>query len=113
MNSIRTLIFCLLAATSGVTAQELGWPQELTSESGAVLQIYQPQVEAFSDNLLESRSAISIKIDAAATPVFGAIWMKARIDTDRDTRMAVIREGVLAASAAPWAMVNDAPSGRL
>ena len=84
----------LLAVVSSVAeAESNGWPQELTGENGAVVLIYQPQVEAFSGNSLEARAAVSVKSPATENvPVFGAIWIEARIDVDRDERTAVIRD---------------------
>ncbi len=91
---IRTawLALITIAATS-VQAQEISWPQELVADDGSVVLIYQPQIETFSGNNLEGRSAVSVKTSASNNvPVFGAIWFEARIDTDRDTRTAVIRD---------------------
>ncbi len=73
--------------------QETSWPQEFSGENGAAVIIYQPQVEVFTGNSLEARAAVSVKTSAADnTPVFGAIWIKARLDTNRDTRTAIIRD---------------------
>ena len=85
------MLFVLLFI--GISAQSLAadWPQQLTADSGAVLVIYQPQVEEFTGNSLEARAAVSVKETPDAAPVFGAIWIKARIDTNRDTRTAVLR----------------------
>jgi hypothetical protein len=74
-------------------AQEEGWPQELRGEDGSVVIIYQPQVEKFTGNELEARAAVSVKVGSAeSAPVFGAIWMLAKLDTNRDNRMAIIRD---------------------
>ena len=61
------------------------WPREILSPEGRILH-YQPQVDEFQDNLLRARLAVSIRRQGAAAPVFGAIWMKARVETDRDAR---------------------------
>ena len=74
-------------------AGNISWPQEIAAESGAVVIVYQPQVEEFSGNDLVGRAAISVKRPAADNvPVFGAIWFEAKIDTDRDARTATIRD---------------------
>jgi len=39
---------------------ELDWPRKITTEKGEIV-IYQPQVETFVGDKLESRSAISVK----------------------------------------------------
>ena len=84
----------ILSCISGLAyAQEAGWPQELSGENGATVIIYQPQVEVFTGNSLEARAAVSVKMSASDnTPIFGAIWIKARLDTNRDTRTAIIRD---------------------
>ena len=85
----------VLLAFAGSTAQAelVTWPQQLVSENGAEVLIYQPQVETFSGNSLEARAAVSVKSEATKNvPVFGAIWIQAKIDVDRDTRTAVIRD---------------------
>ncbi|MBT4520541.1 MAG: carbohydrate-binding family V/XII [Halieaceae bacterium] len=69
------------------------WPQELSASDGSVVLIYQPQIETFSGNNLEGRAAVSVKSAATGNaPVFGAIWIVAELDIDRDTRTAIIRD---------------------
>ena len=74
-------------------AELVSWPQQLDGENGATVIIYQPQVESFSGNNIEARAAFSVKAPATENvPVFGAIWIEAKIDVDRDARTAVIRD---------------------
>ncbi len=74
-------------------AEAAEWPQELEAGDGSVVLIYQPQIEIFSGNNLEGRAAVSVKSQATNNvPVFGAIWIVAELDIDRDTRTAVIRD---------------------
>ena len=87
-----TLLAIVVAVTQAANADPVGWPQQLDAEDGAAVIVYQPQVESFSGNELEARAAVAVKkADAGSVPVFGAIWMRARLDVDRDTRTAVIR----------------------
>jgi len=68
------------------------WPKEIVGPQGSVL-LYQPQVERFDGNVLEARAAVSVKTKAnEGAPVFGAIWIVARVDTDREARMVYIRD---------------------
>ena len=92
--TMRTFIFStLMACVSAVQAQEISWPQELVSDNGAVVLIYQPQVEVFTGNSIEARAAVSVKTAATGdVPVFGAVWIEAKLDTNRDTRTAIIRD---------------------
>jgi len=104
----------LLAFVSTAFAQveEISWPQELVADNGAVVLVYQPQIEEFSTNSLEGRAAVSVKsASSGGAPVFGAIWFKAKIDTDRDTRTAVLRD--VEVSDVRFADAEDAQKQRL
>jgi hypothetical protein len=91
---IRLICLTLLTTIAAAAqAEEFSWPQELAADNGTVVVIYQPQVEIFSGNDLEARAAVSLKSPATDNvPVFGAIWFKARLDTDRESRTALIRD---------------------
>jgi hypothetical protein len=92
--NIRLICLTLLTTiAASAQAEEFNWPQELTADNGNIVIIYQPQVETFSGNNLEARAAVSVKSPATDNaPVFGAIWFKARLDTDRESRTALIRD---------------------
>ena len=47
--------------------------------------MFQPQVEEFEGNRIVGRSAVSVA-EGGAAPVFGVVWMNARVDVDRDAR---------------------------
>ena len=68
---------------------DIGWPREITHEQGTVI-IYQPQLDSFKNNVLEGRAAVSVTLKDRDEPVFGAIWFKARLETDLDNRTASI-----------------------
>ena len=90
---LTTLVFVAPLAL----AQPVSWPQQLEADDGSSVLIYQPQVETFSGNSLEGRAAVSVKTAATGdAPVFGAIWFKAKLDTDRDARTAIIRDFTIA-----------------
>jgi hypothetical protein len=94
--SIKQVVAALLAFVAVIAsvaqAESVSWPQQLDAENGTTVIIYQPQVEAFSGNELEARAAVAVKTpEADNVPVFGAVWMQARLDVDRDSRTAVIR----------------------
>ena len=84
---------CLLTAASGWAKEvpESPWPREIDTPKGTVV-IYQPQPEKLNDNLLESRAAVAIELKESKEPVFGAVWFKARLDTDRAERTATIED---------------------
>ncbi len=91
MIILRTLLGALLLLAAS-TALASTWPQELESDGGDLIRIFQPQIESFSGNTLEARAAISIQTSTTPGPLFGAIWIVTRLDTDRTNRTAVIRD---------------------
>jgi len=99
---VTFFIICLLLAmglpgSSLVVAQDaqdtqdeeavdepLGWPRDLDTEKGVVT-VYQPQIESFKGETLECRAAVSVQEKGKDDPpVFGAVWLKARMATDMD-----------------------------
>lgn len=92
MKIIRLILVASIGLAHAVQSQEMDWPQEIVGENGAVVVIYQPQVETFSGNDFEARAAVSVKTPSAGdVPLFGAVWIKAKLDANRDTRTAVLR----------------------
>lgn len=96
---LRRIILVLVAlALTGTFAfaqeeetDEFAWPKKLTGEKGEIT-IYQPQVESFVGDKLESRAAVAVKEAGKDEMIFGAMWFEARMDTDMDTRMASLIE---------------------
>ena len=63
-----------------------GWPRQIDDPRATII-MYQPEIETFSGNTLSGRAAVSVTKTGETTPVFGAVWMDARIETDRENRM--------------------------
>lgn len=92
--------FLLMAIAGAAVAQdEAKWPVELEGDRGSIT-IYQPQIESFKGNILESRAAISVT-PKGGTPVFGACWFEARMSTDMDTRLATLESVKVTAARFP------------
>jgi hypothetical protein len=83
---LTTIFFCLTNAF-GQTLDD--WPKKLNGP-GWTLSIYQPINESFKENDLKSRCAVSLDLGDDTEPVFGAMWVESRLQTDRDTRMATL-----------------------
>jgi hypothetical protein len=66
-------------------ADSLNWPK-LIDAGGLQITVYQPQLESFQGNQLAVRAAVSVQKAGTAQPVFGGVWMDARVVTDRDRR---------------------------
>jgi len=104
MNTFRTIltiVVCTLSLAIPVMAEDDGgeflWPKKLSGEKGEIV-IYQPQVEAFSGDILESRAAISVKMAGQDKTIFGAMWFESHMTTNMETRTAtLVRTKVTAA----------------
>ena len=88
--ALPILIFLLVSGLqlSAVEEDTFHWPKELTLEDATVT-LFQPQYDAFHDNILEGRLALSVK-KKKEDPVFGALFFKAKLATDLDSRTAVL-----------------------
>jgi hypothetical protein len=82
-------VAALLLSPQRVSAEEeTGWPRVIEARKATVI-LYQPQLDSLEGNDLKGRAAVSVtlKEEEEAEPTFGAVWLTARIATDRDTRM--------------------------
>jgi hypothetical protein len=89
---ISLLAICLFSYTAA-WAQEDNvdyWPQEIEIPQGVVV-VYQPQPEKMEGNRLSGLAAVAVELKDKE-PVFGAFWFDARLDTDRDERIATITD---------------------
>ena len=84
----------LLAAASGTAFAMLqedpteGWPREIPVDGATVL-VFQPQPDVLDGNMLSGRAAVSVE-RTDEEPVFGVVWFDARLETDRDERIASV-----------------------
>lgn len=83
--SFHILFSVLLILLSGQAISQ-DWPREMEAPNAKVI-VYQPQLEKFDRNILEARTAVSVTMKEKSEPVFGAIWIRARVKTDFSTRM--------------------------
>jgi hypothetical protein len=89
---VSRFLFLLFAAAMTLSgnqasiAAEEDWPREISVSNRKII-MYQPQLESFEGNKLTGRAAVSVTPKDAAEPIFGAVWMSARVSTDRSTRM--------------------------
>jgi len=72
----------------------------MASDKGEIV-IYQPQIESYEDNVLESRAAVSVKPTGQDTPVFGAMWFRSFLATDLETRTATLERVEVTAARFP------------
>ncbi|MHC4120323.1 MAG: carbohydrate-binding family V/XII [Planctomycetota bacterium] len=84
--AVALMTLCLATFANAV---ELNWPREIQTPEAEIV-MYQPQLESFKSNRLTARAAVSVTRKGEAEPVFGAVWMEARVSTDRDTRVVTL-----------------------
>ncbi len=72
-------------------ADDEGWPQQFEKKDWTVT-LYQPQPESLEDINLKARMAVSVEKEGAPDPSFGAVWLTATLDIDRDDRMVYVDE---------------------
>ena len=63
-----------------VNAQD-SWPREIPFSGGGTITIYQPQPEKLTGDNLDLRAAVSVRKKSGDEPVFGAMWIQARLDS--------------------------------
>jgi hypothetical protein len=82
------LIFTIVSFTAAMAwSQDGGWPR-VVKDGGTQIVVYQPQPDALNGVTLQSRVAVSIKRPEDKAPLFGALWVIATLDTDRDDDLA-------------------------
>ena len=69
-------------APASSAGAELNWPRIHTNNS-VTIAIYQPQIEKWEGEDLESRSAVAITPAGANAPLYGVFWMRARAEVDK------------------------------
>jgi hypothetical protein len=81
--AVAVIAVFLSPASGSAAAQD--WPKEIQAGQATIV-MYQPQVESFEGDKLSGRAAVMVKETENADPVFGAVWMDARVFTDRENR---------------------------
>lgn len=90
--SILSISLLLPVSSSfGLGIDNGDWPKEIRIIGGKVV-LYQLQPEKIDGNILDSRAALSVEMGSTEGPVFGAVWLTTRLNTDRDDRIAVITD---------------------
>jgi len=56
----------------------------VVKDGGTQIVVYQPQPDSLDGVMLQSRVAVSIKRRSDKAPLFGALWVIATLDIDRD-----------------------------
>jgi len=67
------------------------WPKTITTASGAIINLYQPEVLSYSGAIVKSRSVISVIDAGSEDPVFGVAWTTVTVTPDSGGKQLVIR----------------------
>ncbi len=89
--SALVVAFSLLWCIGTARGAEDAWPRRMDTAK-YVITIYQPQLESIEGDRLTGRAALSVTEKTKKTPVFGVVWMRARMDTDRNNRVATFHD---------------------
>src|SRR5947207_10220308 len=90
------------AQALGDQATDIGWPRQI-QQDGNTITIYQPQVERWDGNQLQSRAAVAVETPASAQPTYGVIWLSARTEVDKDRRLVTLEECTITKGTFPTA----------
>lgn len=91
LSLLATCIATFTLVVTSLQAFAVDWPQEIEAEEGTII-IYQPQPDELEGNLLTARAAMSIELKDRDEPIFGAMWLTAKLDTDRATDTATVTD---------------------
>lgn len=109
MIYLRHALLALIFATLSTAANAIQWPQEVVAEKGKII-VYQPQPESLEGNRLSGRAAMSILPAGSEEQIFGTFWFEARIETDRTSDTALVRD--LKVTNVRWPESQDAGEQR-
>lgn len=91
MNYLRYALFTLCITTFSLPVMAIQWPQEVVAPKATII-VYQPQPESLEGNELSGRAAMSIAVDGSDEQIFGTFWFEGRLETDRNSDTALVRD---------------------
>lgn len=103
------------AATPPKAIDARPWPREFDVE-GVQFSLYRPQIDSWTGDQLQARAVLAVKTgetkdasgNTGATQDFGVLWFKARIETDKDAREAVLTNVIVERANFPTAKAKEA-----
>ena len=92
-RAIVLALLCSGALSAQTPAQQRAigdgnWPREIDSGDTHIV-IYQPQVDRWKDNRIESRSAVIVTRKNDPTEIFGIVSIEGRTEVDKESRLVV------------------------
>ena len=83
--ALLAALYIMTAAAPTLAGEVSTWPQVIASPEARIL-VYQPQPDSQEGNIFTGRAAVSITSKGKTEPVFGTIWLKARMNVDKEKR---------------------------
>jgi len=90
---IAALLVLLSWSLATAASPAVGWPREVRSGDATIV-VYQPQLDSLEGIEAKARVAVAIR-RPNAEPEFGALWVAATLDVDRDADIARIQSLVI------------------
>ena len=95
---LRRAVFLLIFLSSFATASETEldpiWPKLIQSDEGSLL-VYQPQIDAYGQGILEAHAALALTTDNQGQEIFGSIKFHAQTKLDANSKTVLIHQGVI------------------
>jgi hypothetical protein len=76
-------------APAADASAELTWPRKHELNGNTIL-IYQPQIDSWDGNVMKARAAVALTPAGKTDPEFGIIWISARTDVDKTSRLVTL-----------------------
>lgn len=67
------------------------WPRQLTSGDNT-FSVFQPQYESWEQGRLRGRAAVAVENQVSPQPTYGVIWLTARTEVDKESRMVTLED---------------------
>lgn len=104
---LAALLTTSLAAQSGSAPSESGWPRQFFY-SGDSITVYQPQIDAWQDNLIRGHAAVAIKAPGMAEPTYGVMHIQGVTAVNKDTRLVDVSDIAVTNAKFPMAGAQEA-----
>ncbi len=94
LNRVLCTMSIAIISILANAAENPSWPREIKTEEATIV-IYQPQIEEFTEIMLEARAAIAVTLKKTKSPVFGAVWFNSKVLTDIEKREVLLEDLVV------------------
>ena len=97
----------LSASPGAPAAVDEAWPRQFPSVGGTVLTMYQPQLDSWDGRSLQAHAAVSVHLGGASESTFGVLWISARTNVDKESRLVDFEQIELSKASFPSAPASE------